>query len=194
MPKGIPKVPKTHCKWGHEFTPDNTWINNRGGRQCRACNLIRMQTARKLRNPTGKRSGPSPRIPECHPERKHRAFGLCNPCYMKIWCKEHGPDSKRKSKYGLTPEKYKQLYEEQRGMCKICEQRPISHTDHDHANGCFRGLLCNLCNVGLGAFLDDSNVMLRAIEYLRRSHANSTGNRRDDEGLLQQELASRSRS
>ena len=28
---------KTHCKWGHEFSVENTWIDSRGGRQCRVC-------------------------------------------------------------------------------------------------------------------------------------------------------------
>ena len=33
---------KTHCKQGHEFTPENTYIRpegREGRRQCRACNL-----------------------------------------------------------------------------------------------------------------------------------------------------------
>ena len=29
---------KTHCKNGHEFTPENTMTHPRGGRQCRTCN------------------------------------------------------------------------------------------------------------------------------------------------------------
>jgi hypothetical protein len=28
---------KTHCKWGHEFTPENTYPEPTGGRKCRAC-------------------------------------------------------------------------------------------------------------------------------------------------------------
>lgn len=36
---------KTHCKWGHEFTPDNTYTflckNGTIGRQCKTCNKLR---------------------------------------------------------------------------------------------------------------------------------------------------------
>lgn len=37
------KVARTHCKRGHEFTPENTWVRkNRGPeRHCRACNRLR---------------------------------------------------------------------------------------------------------------------------------------------------------
>lgn len=28
---------KTHCKWGHEFTPENTQLDARGHRICAAC-------------------------------------------------------------------------------------------------------------------------------------------------------------
>lgn len=34
---------KTHCKRGHEFTPENTYILKRGGRSCRIC--LRMHAA-----------------------------------------------------------------------------------------------------------------------------------------------------
>jgi hypothetical protein len=29
---------KTHCPSGHEYTPENTYLNRRGHRFCRACN------------------------------------------------------------------------------------------------------------------------------------------------------------
>lgn len=40
---------KTHCKRGHEFTPENTYINpTSGGRQCRQC-VRDAQRARRSR-------------------------------------------------------------------------------------------------------------------------------------------------
>lgn len=31
----------THCGFGHEFTPENTYRSKRGSRECRACSLAR---------------------------------------------------------------------------------------------------------------------------------------------------------
>jgi hypothetical protein len=31
------KRDRTHCKSGHEFTPENTYVSQSGGRACRAC-------------------------------------------------------------------------------------------------------------------------------------------------------------
>lgn len=41
-----PIGPKTHCKRGHEFTLENTYIDNRGRRQCKACKAQRQREAR----------------------------------------------------------------------------------------------------------------------------------------------------
>lgn len=55
-------------------------------------------------------------------------------------------------------------------LCKICE-KPLSegretHIDHCHTTNKFRGILCHACNVGLGHFKDDIEILQKAIEYL----------------------------
>ena len=42
--------------------------------------------------------------------------------------------------------------------------------DHDHTTGEFRGWLCSKCNVGIGHFEDDPNLLLLAGMYLERFH------------------------
>jgi len=37
----------THCKRGHEFTPENTFTQSRGGRQCRECHNLANRAARR---------------------------------------------------------------------------------------------------------------------------------------------------
>lgn len=41
--------------------------------------------------------------------------------------------------------------------------------DHDHESGKFRGYLCMNCNLGLGKFMDDPEILANAIKYLRQS-------------------------
>lgn len=36
-----PNSKKTHCKWGHPLTPENTFVNEKGWRYCLPCRQIR---------------------------------------------------------------------------------------------------------------------------------------------------------
>ena len=75
-----------------------------------------------------------------------------------------------KRKYGLSEEEYLCILYEQRGLCLLCG-KPMGEdicVDHDHETGEVRGLLHRLCNVGIGAFGDDIDMLERAIEYIRR--------------------------
>lgn len=65
------------------------------------------------------------------------------------------------------------MLQEQEGKCAICKRAPDDHArnkalavDHDHKTGQVRKLLCGQCNVGLGMFQHDPQLMQRAIEYL----------------------------
>jgi len=82
--------------------------------------------------------------------------------------------------FGLTPEKYLELWDKGGGACHICG-RPFPpegraalgldlsdiHVDHDHFTGRVRGLLCGHCNRGLGHFRDVPESLERAAAYLR---------------------------
>lgn len=42
---------KTHCKHGHEFTPENTIIRRTGGRRCRTCERQRRSETEMRKSP-----------------------------------------------------------------------------------------------------------------------------------------------
>lgn len=72
-----------------------------------------------------------------------------------------------KATYGLDQNTYQLMYDEQKGVCPIClEWFPLLNIDHCHTMGTVRGLLCNLCNIGLGGMRDSTDNMRRAIKYL----------------------------
>ena len=80
--------------------------------------------------------------------------------------------------YGLTVADYDAMKAEQGGVCAICKQPPLEHfwdgrvkelcIDHDHETGKVRGLLCGLCNKGIGNFRDNPRLMTEAIGYLEK--------------------------
>lgn len=116
--------------------------------------------------------------------------------YMKKYCRQYYKDHKKKilkktktwaknnpkrrkeiarendlRKKGWTQERYDSTLEEQNNVCAICKQ-PVEGTldaDHKHSVPPIpRGLLCHLCNLGLGVFKDDPVRLEAAIEYLRK--------------------------
>jgi hypothetical protein len=78
---------------------------------------------------------------------------------------------KREKTYGVTKEQYEAMLAAQDGVCAICHQirgkRQLG-VDHNHATGEVRGLLCGPCNMGLGAYHDDVELLRAAISYLER--------------------------
>ena len=71
--------------------------------------------------------------------------------------------------YGLTRARYTDLYEQQFGLCAICNKSPAPHklhVDHNHQTNQVRGLLCNRCNVMLQS-LEDPIWLESAERYLK---------------------------
>ena len=69
--------------------------------------------------------------------------------------------------YGITPEIYQKMIEKSEGKCAICEKETDKfHIDHCHKTNKVRGLLCCSCNLALGLFKDDLEILKKAIKYL----------------------------
>jgi hypothetical protein len=89
--------------------------------------------------------------------------------------KSAASEAARRYKYGLSSAEIAELIAEQQGGCALC-RTPLSdsfHVDHDHAccpgsktcGKCVRGVLCRRCNIGLGQFNDDADLLATAAAY-----------------------------
>ena len=101
----------------------------------------------------------------------------CRSAYKKAYALAHPEKHRLKArknhmkKYGITPEDYNRMFEEQGGKCAICETHQSNFNrslaiDHCHANGKVRMLLCTNCNSLLGMAKDDPNILEKAKAYL----------------------------
>lgn len=76
-----------------------------------------------------------------------------------------------KRRFGLTLEEVAELHARPCAICGATEHggrfgKP--HIDHCHKTGKVRGVLCGHCNVGIGCFRDDPELLKKAAAYLRR--------------------------
>lgn len=84
--------------------------------------------------------------------------------------KEKLYESRIKFKYGIGVGVVNEMLYNQSNRCAICEKEFVSkkttHIDHCHSTGKIRGMLCEGCNIGLGGFKDNVDILKKAIEYL----------------------------
>ena len=117
-----------------------------------------------------------------------RKFGNLS-TYCKICSSEKGKSTRPrysktlrntylKKAYGISNEDYERMLEKQNNSCaicgKICSDKEKFPVDHDHKTKKVRGILCHVCNKGLGCFYDDISKLESAIKYLQSptiSHA-----------------------
>jgi hypothetical protein len=101
-----------------------------------------------------------------HGNHSRARFGECDVCQRKRF------KSNLKRRYGMTVEEYEVFEEKQKSLCAICKQPENARyfrrlcVDHDHETGKIRGLLCHMCNTGLGKFADDVELLRAATIYL----------------------------
>jgi hypothetical protein len=88
--------------------------------------------------------------------------------------KKRYADRYQLKKYGLSIEDVDRMIAAQNGACAVCREPLIYGTggcaiDHDHDTNTVRGLLCRLCNVGIGHFRENETYLNAAISYLQRT-------------------------
>lgn len=77
--------------------------------------------------------------------------------------------------YGITLEQYEAMFDEQQGLCALCDQPEVATykgkqkwlaVDHCHETGRVRGLLCFKCNTALGRVADTPEAAWKLLAYL----------------------------
>jgi hypothetical protein len=106
----------------------------------------------------------------------------CKNAAAKQWRKDNPENTEKhlarmrerskERRYGITQKEFDQMLIRQNNKCKICSDNFKSfkdtHIDHCHNTNKVRGLLCNNCNMALGQFMDNTDIMDNAIKYLQK--------------------------
>lgn len=76
------------------------------------------------------------------------------------------------TRYNLTVAEWEQIWEGQGRKCAGCGRKPSPfakrryNVDHRHLDGLVRGILCRMCNQGLGYLRDSPAVLASLASYL----------------------------
>jgi hypothetical protein len=114
--------------------------------------------------------------------KKHGIKYYCRACdadMQRVWVKANPEASKRRdarvglSKFGLSFADLEKLKSLGDGTCWICKDSPAKReldVDHVHQDGptVVRGLLCSMCNVGLGLLQDSEELLERGALYIEK--------------------------
>lgn len=91
----------------------------------------------------------------------------CKKCFSKKY--KNTPDKNRLLRYGITVNEYHTMLLSQKNKCLICKEEKELLVDHCHETGIVRGLVCHLCNTGIGMLKDSTELLANALQYLIRA-------------------------
>jgi len=180
------------CRRGHDYEGTGKSLRYLNGNDCREC--IRKRGKKKIETGENKRQTQEyyhrnkerclRQRKQYYENNKEKVLKTCQ-AYKdkhKEWYREYGRQHYKKNKeryrknrrigklrrdYGITPEDYNRMEENQEYRCLICNTYSENLVvDHCHTTGKVRGLLCDSCNRGIGFLGDDVQNLLNAAEYL----------------------------
>lgn len=173
-----------------DFHKDKNNVDGRV-RECKKCVSQRQRSRRNNLSPQILEKGER-RCAKCKENKLLKEFRMrsnkpclqsyCRQCESKDATKWHKKNPERARElnrrttlrryYGISVEKYEELFNQQKGVCAICglpetgKRRKYLCVDHDHKTNAIRGLLCTTCNFAIGYLRDDVSLLSKAIEYL----------------------------
>ena len=105
-----------------------------------------------------------------------------------VRCMECERVSKRQTRYGLSEEQFKTMFEAQGRRCAVCRTDTTDGRDwcveHSHRTKKVRGITCHACNRALGNVKDSLEILQALIEYLKRTeYGNLNSNNLPDDGM-----------
>jgi hypothetical protein len=90
--------------------------------------------------------------------------------------KEKIKNQKLEYRYGISRQDFYLLLEKQNSECSICGKKIEINSilgnkacvDHNHKTKENRGILCSRCNIGLGMFQDNPELLEKSKKYLEK--------------------------
>jgi hypothetical protein len=149
---------KQYLKYKRGHTPTEKKNRPDGTRQCKLCQEWKMKSEFQ----TGKA-----------PDNRIVISSYCLPCASKVGM------SNRIKKYGslraywlmrrynLTLDEFEKMRQQFNGNCAICRSCDAVVVDHCHESGRVRGILCQKCNLALGAIGDTEAHVKNLLSYLQ---------------------------
>lgn len=159
-----------------EFHKDRTRRDGHAG-QCKACkrayrnSRYRKDRSRELSQQRRYRSTHKEKIAAGQKRRRQQRPGRV---------RRISRSSTLKQRYGITAQDYNRMLASQNGVCAVCGNPETRKkrggtirlaVDHCHKTGKVRGLLCSRCNLSIGRFEDDPELLEKAAAYLKATSA-----------------------
>lgn len=151
--QGLRQCPSCMVLLDEKAYPPSAWKKGVGN-PCRKCSSIARKSKRKA----------DPERFRAADKKRYRTYK-----YKSVRAYQY------KKEYGLTVPEVDAMFERQLGRCLGCQKDLIKEgprgtrfcVDHDHITKKVRGLLCNLCNRGLGMLEDNPSTLRRLLSYLQ---------------------------
>lgn len=145
-------------------TEENQRLLPEGRRRCTACGEVKYLSEGFDRKP-GCAGGYGTMCKACRNAYNRVRYARSD----KSAYHEYTRSAHLKRKYGISPAQRTLMYVQQNGCCAICKM-PVAYdmmdTDHDHATGRVRGLLCRGCNSLVGYVETRGHLLSAVMEYL----------------------------